>query len=557
MRPAAIGRLAISSFGHIFLGVYLLVLVVLCIYGAHRYSLVFLYYRHWRQAEPRALFLELPRVTVQLPMYNEPRVVRRIIESAAALDYPRDRLEIQVLDDSTDETTRLAEETVRHLARQGINIVLLHRGNREGYKAGALAAATPAAQGEFIAIFDADFVPQRDVLRRMIHHFTDPEVGVVQGRWEHLNREQSLLTKTQAILLDGHFHLEHAARNCTGRFISFNGTAGMWRKSCIDDAGGWKFDTLIEDKDLSYRAQMRGWRFVFLPDVGVPAELPPEMTAFKVQQHRWTKGGVQTLRKLFWQVMRARLPLKVKVEAFFHLTHCTVYLYVVALTLMIFPALLLRRSMYDPHPLLQVFFDLSLFALATCSAACFYAASQRIAGRSWLCSLKNLPFLMSMGLGLALHNARAALAGLKRQTGEFARTPKFAGDNVPGVSGGSPGPATPRRRKINWLGGAELTIGVYFLGCIAFALTDRILLAAVPFLAMFMVGYLYVGCLTLAGSQRRAAPALSVEKPLAGGAEPAGMAAPVLPVPARPSGAGRRPVAFTPARVSAGLKGEG
>ncbi|MFQ6047827.1 MAG: cellulose synthase family protein, partial [Phycisphaerae bacterium] len=272
----------------VFLYPYLAVAAVICLYGFHRWQLVYLYYRYRRNAPRlRACFVELPAVTVQLPMYNERYVARRIIKQACQIDYPRDRLQIQVLDDSTDQTTEIARRTVEQMRAAGHNVVYIHRDNRSGYKAGALEHGLKTATGEFVCIFDADFVPPRDILRRSIDYFTDPKVGMVQARWDHINRDHSLLTKTQAILLDGHFMIEHTARNRSGRFMSFNGTAGIWRKRCIIDAGGWQHDTLTEDLDLSYRAQLRGWRFVFLPELISPAELPPEMNAFKAQQYRW------------------------------------------------------------------------------------------------------------------------------------------------------------------------------------------------------------------------------------------------------------------------------
>src|SRR5205085_6120384 len=274
-------------------------LAILCLYGLHRYHLVHLYYKYRRNTpQAQACFRELPVVIIQLPMYNEPAVVRRVIDATCRIEYPRDRLEIQVLDDSTDETREWATQAVARWREAGFDIHHIHRTNREGYKAGALAEGLRKARGEFVLIFDADFVPPADILQKTIHYFTHPRVGMVQARWEHLNRDQSLLTKTQAILLDGHFVVEHGARSRSGRFMSFNGTAGMWRRSCIEEAGGWQHDTLTEDLDLSYRAQLAGWKFIFLPDVVTPAELPVDMNGFKSQQHRWTKGSVQTCKKL-------------------------------------------------------------------------------------------------------------------------------------------------------------------------------------------------------------------------------------------------------------------
>ena len=293
---------------------YIAVLLLVGLYGIHRYWLVWLYYRNRRHVpRPHSRFEQLPGVTVQLPMYNEAQVAERIIDAAVALDYPREFLQIQVLDDSTDGSERIAAARVEYWASRGIDIEFLHRTNRHGYKAGALAEAIPRAKGALIAIFDADFVPEHDFLKRTVHQFTDPRVGMVQARWDHLNRGDSLLTRSQAIFLDGHFVIEHAARNRSDRWINFNGTAGVWRREAIESAGGWQHDTLTEDVDLSYRSQLQGWRFVFLSNVACPAELPPEINAFKSQQHRWTKGSIQTAKKLLPTLLRSNAPMRVKI----------------------------------------------------------------------------------------------------------------------------------------------------------------------------------------------------------------------------------------------------
>src|SRR5262252_3850953 len=300
---------------------YFFVLIILAVYGWHRYYLVYLYMRN-RDKEPKAQppLDPLPVVTIQLPLYNEMYVADRLIDAVAAIEYPRELLEIQVLDDSTDETRSISELAVRRLAAQGIDIKYYHRTDRRGFKAGALEAGPKVARGEFVAIFDADFIPTADFLTQLMPHFRDAHVGMVQARWGHINQDYSLLTKIQAILLDGHFVLEHGGRHRGGRFFNFNGTAGIWRRVAIEDAGGWQHDTLTEDLDLSYRAQLKGWQFVFVPDVIAPAEVPVEMNAFKSQQHRWAKGSIQTCRKLLPLILQSDLPVKVKVEAFFHLS---------------------------------------------------------------------------------------------------------------------------------------------------------------------------------------------------------------------------------------------
>src|SRR5918993_489242 len=302
---------------------YFFVLSILAIYGWHRYYLVYLYMKNRDKAPNPAVppppLAELPRVTIQLPIYNEMYVADRLIDAVCEMDYPRELLEIQVLDDSTDETTEIAELAVRRHAARGFDITYLHRVDRTGYKAGALEAGLKIASGQFIAIFDADFIPPKDFMLKTLPHFDAANVGMVQARWGHINQDYSLLTKVQSILLDAHFVLEHGGRNRAGHFFNFNGTAGIWRREAISDAGGWQHDTLTEDLDLSYRAQLRGWQFIFLPDLIAPAEVPVEMNSFKSQQHRWAKGSIQTFRKLMPRLLQSNLPLGVKAEAFFHL----------------------------------------------------------------------------------------------------------------------------------------------------------------------------------------------------------------------------------------------
>jgi cellulose synthase/poly-beta-1,6-N-acetylglucosamine synthase-like glycosyltransferase len=487
------------------LAVYGMILVVVAVYGLHRYQLVYLYYKHRRNApELKACFRELPHVCIQLPMYNERLVARRIIEACCRIDYPRDRLGIQVLDDSTDDSAEIARTVVEEMLQAGHAIEYIHRTDRTGFKAGALAAGLERTDAEFVCIFDADFVPPPDILQRTIHHFTDERVGMVQARWDHINRDHSLLTKTQAILLDGHFVIEHAARNRSGRFMSFNGTAGLWRKTCIAQAGGWQHDTLTEDLDLSYRAQMRGWQFVFLPNLISPAELPPDMAGFKAQQHRWAKGGAQTARKLLPGILRSRLPFKIKTEAFFHLTSCVVYLFIVLMTLLLFPALYLKLQMFSDSPVARWLFDFSLLLVATFSASTFYACSQREVFRTWSDSVKYLPFLMSLGIGMSLNNTRAALEGFFGQPGEFVRTPKFGVQTSADASWKHRKPEARPRKKTSWQPYLELAMGVYLCGCLVYCLAHRQIGIGIPFLALFAVGYLYVSLLTLTAQWQRA-----------------------------------------------------
>jgi cellulose synthase/poly-beta-1,6-N-acetylglucosamine synthase-like glycosyltransferase len=471
------------------LAAYFFVLVILAVYGRHRYYLVYLYMKNKdRHPAPDASFEKLPVVTVQLPIYNEMYVADRLIDAVCQLDYPRDLLEIQVLDDSTDETTSIAERAVRRHSLAGVNITFLHRTDRRGFKAGALEAGLKSARGDYIAIFDADFLPPADFLRRTIHFFTEPQVAMVQARWGHINEDYSLLTKIQAILLDGHFVLEHGGRNRAGLFFNFNGTAGIWRRTAIADAGGWQHDTLTEDLDLSYRAQLRGWKFVFLHDLVSPAEVPVEMNAFKSQQHRWAKGSIQTCRKVLPAVLRSNLPLGVKAEAFFHLTANFNYLLMGVLSVLMAPSMVIRYNMGWYEMLL---IDVPLFFAATASVANFYMVCQRELHKDWTTRLRYLPFLMSIGIGLTVNNTRAVLEALFRKETEFARTPKYRieaqADEWIGKKYHQSVVAQPM---------IELALGLYFTATVFYALANGIY-GTVPFLVLFQIGYLYTGLLSV------------------------------------------------------------
>jgi cellulose synthase/poly-beta-1,6-N-acetylglucosamine synthase-like glycosyltransferase len=471
------------------LAAYFFVLVILAVYGWHRYYLVYLYIKNKdQQPVPDATFEQLPPVTVQLPIYNEMYVADRLIDAVCQLDYPRDLLEIQVLDDSTDETTTIAERAVRRHALRGVKITYIHRTDRRGYKAGALEAGLKVASGEYVAIFDADFLPSPDFLRRTIHFFTNPQVAMVQARWGHINENYSLLTKIQAILLDGHFVLEHGGRNRAGLFFNFNGTAGIWRRTAIADAGGWQHDTLTEDLDLSYRAQLRGWRFVFLHDLVSPAEVPVEMNAFKSQQHRWAKGSIQTCRKVLPSVLRSKLPLGVKAEAFFHLTANFNYLLMCVLSVLMAPAMVIRYNMGWYEMLL---IDVPLFFAATASVANFYMVCQRELHKDWSTRLKYLPFLMSIGIGLTVNNTRAVIEALFRKETEFARTPKYRIEAQADEWIGK-----KYRQSVVAQPMVELALGLYFTATVFYALANGIY-GTVPFLMLFQIGFLYTGLLSI------------------------------------------------------------
>jgi cellulose synthase/poly-beta-1,6-N-acetylglucosamine synthase-like glycosyltransferase len=468
---------------------YFFVLIILAVYGWHRYYLVYLYLRN-RHKEPKAgaPLVPQPVVTVQLPLYNEMYVADRLIDSVCRLDYPRELLEIQVLDDSTDETRSIAESAVRRFAAEGIDIKYLHRTDRRGYKAGALEAGLREARGEFIAIFDADFIPPSDFLKRLMPHFADATVGMVQARWGHINQDYSLLTKIQSILLDGHFVLEHGGRNRSGRVFKLKCTAGVWRRIAIADAGGWQHDTLTEDLDLSYRAQLRGWRFVFLSDLIAPAEVPVEMNGFKSQQHRWAKGSIQTCRKLLPQILRAEVPLGVKAEAFFHLTANFNYPLMCVLSVLMFPSMVIRYNMGWYEMLL---IDVPLFFAATFSVCNFYMVCQREIHRDWLARLKYLPFLMSIGIGLSINNTRAVVEALLNKHTEFARTPKY---RIEGDADEWVGKKYRQSVAVQPL--IELALGLYFTMTVFYALANQIY-GTVPFLVLFQIGFLYTGLVSI------------------------------------------------------------
>ncbi len=481
----------LNTFDVLLLIPYFTVLIVLATYGLHRYWLVWTYYKHRRNAPgpPAQRFEALPRVTVQLPMYNERFVAERLLETVCRLSYPRELLEIQVLDDSTDETAEVARAAVERLAALGHPILYLHRNHRRGYKAGALEEGLQSARGEFIAIFDADFVPPPDFLERTIHYFTDPEVGMAQTRWTFLNRDYSFLTQVQAILLDGHFVLEHGARSRSGCFFNFNGTAGIWRRQAILDGGGWQHDTLTEDTDLSYRAQMRGWRFLYLPQIESPSELPVEINAFKAQQARWAKGLMQTARKLIPMIWRAPLPLRVKIEAWFHLTATVSYPLMVVLSTLLLPAMIVR---FYQGWFQMLYIDLPLFLASTFSMSSFYLTSQRVLfPREWKRTFLYLPFLMALGIGLSVSNARAVLEALLGVQSPFQRTAKYRIES-------SAARLRPRayRRRGGWAPLVELAIGSYFFWTVVYAVQNENF-ATVPFLVIFVLGYFYTGLMSL------------------------------------------------------------
>ncbi len=470
---------------------YFAVMILLSFYGVHRYTLCYQYYKFKKNYDPNPprRFEELPRVTVQLPIFNEQFVIDRLIEAVCAMEYPREKLEIQVLDDSTDETQQVAASIVERYAALGHPIVYIHRTNRHGFKAGALDAGLKVAKGEFVAIFDADFVPPRDWLMNVIHHFAEPEVGMVQTRWAHLNRDYSMLTQIEAILLDGHFVIEHGARVRTGKFFNFNGTAGMWRRQAIADGGGWQHDTLTEDTDLSYRSQMAGWRFKYLPEIECPSELPIEMTAFKTQQARWAKGLIQTSIKILPQVFRSKEPWRIKLESVYHLTANLSYPLMIIMTAFIMPAMICR---FYQGWFQMLLIDLPLFTASTFSIAVFYVMSEReLFPNGWKKSIYYLPLIMAVGIGLTVTNTKAVMEALFGIKSAFVRTPKYRV-----AQKGEKSQAAKYRKRLKLAPWIELLLGLYFFLAILYTFSNQNYFTA-PFLILFVIGYWYTGLMSL------------------------------------------------------------
>jgi cellulose synthase/poly-beta-1,6-N-acetylglucosamine synthase-like glycosyltransferase len=404
---------------------YILSLSYIFLFSMSQLHLTWLYLRNKnrnKNAELPALGFE-PLVTVQLPIYNEKYVVERLLDAVSQLDYPSARLEIQVLDDSTDDTASIIARKIESFKDLNLKITYLHRDDRVGFKAGALKEGAKRAAGEFIAIFDADFIPEPDFLRKTIGYFQDPSIGVVQTRWAHINKDYSFLTQLQAFGLDAHFTIEQGARNAAGSFINFNGTCGLWRKKCIEDAGGWSFDTLTEDLDLSYRAQLNGWKFKYLEDVTTPGELPIVMQAIKSQQFRWNKGGAETAKKLFGRVLRSRNSFIHKVHAFFHLFNSSVFVGVFVAALLSIPMLFIKKR----HPEISWLFDLGIvFLFGFLSISIFYwVATKQFYDRPMNTFLRRFPSFLVVSMGLSLHNAVAVIEGLLGIKTPFIRTPKF------------------------------------------------------------------------------------------------------------------------------------
>ena len=482
----------LDTFDWVILIVYFAILGTLAVYGAYRIKQVIDFWRYRNFVpEPSGRYNEadLPVITVQLPLFNELYVVDRLLKAVTAFDYPREKLEIQVLDDSTDETVGVAEAVVAKYAAQGFDIHYIHRADRTGFKAGALENGNKSAKGELLAIFDADFVPKPDCLRKLVDYFTDPMVGCAQMRWSHINGKYNLLTRLQTIMLDGHFVVEQTTRNRTGGFFNFNGTAGIWRRRAIEMSGGWQHDTLTEDTDLSFRAQLMGWKFVYLLDEVAPAEIPVEINAFKAQQRRWAKGVMQVGLKLYPRIWLAPLPLRVKLEMFFRLTGNISYPLMIVASLLQFPLLLVRYN--QPFYHLMVL-DLPLLFFSSISVVLFYGSAVWYLDEKRAPRLLHLPLVMGLGIGLAFSNARAVLEALVGVKSEFVRTPKYRVEDA--------ADATWKRKKYKRKRGLlpllELSFAIYFLLAIAYSARLH-MWGTIPFLLLFFFGFGYMGVMSL------------------------------------------------------------
>lgn len=464
---------------------YFVSLFILFVFGCHGFIMLFYHrkYRGVKHAQKNESLTDAT-VTIQLPLYNELYVVERLIDTVCDIDYPKDKMEIQVLDDSTDETVQITAKAVAAKQELGFDIKHIRRGNREGFKAGALKEGLKSAKGEFIAIFDADFIPQENFLKKTLSFFIDDKVGMVQTRWEHLNGDYSLLTRAQALALDGHFVIEQSVRNKAGFFINFNGTGGVWRKSCIEDSGNWHADTLTEDLDLSYRAQLKGWRFVFLKDVTSPAELPSEINALKSQQFRWTKGAIETSKKILPLVWKSKVPLRIKLQATFHLTNNLVFPFILLAAILNVPLIFVKNS--GSHEL--YFAVMSLFVLAFVSSFMFYLYSQKDIRTDWRKKIVLFPLFMAGSMGFAVNNSRAVIEGLLSRKSEFVRTPKF---KVVDNKDSWVGKKYSAKRKIGMSVVVELIMAVYCLIGVASSIYF-LEIASLPFQLLFFLGFSFV-----------------------------------------------------------------
>ncbi len=481
----------------VIVGSYFAILAGLALYGLHRVAMLYWHFRYSRRSATRGVPPldpeDAPTVTVQLPLYNEVYVTDRLIKAVSRLRYPRSRLRIQILDDSTDHTQDIARSALTVLAAAGLSATYHHRNDRHEFKAGALQEGMERSPDDFFAIFDADFIPPPDFLERTIPHFRDPRVGMVQSRWGYVNENYSLLTRLQALLLDGHFVIEHSARYFSGRFFNFNGTAGVWRREAIQQAGGWQGDTLTEDLDLSYRAQMLGWRFVFVPNLVCPSELPVDLHALQQQQYRWTKGSIQVCRKLLPRIWASALPLRVKVEATCHLTANVNYLLMAALAVLTPPSLVLR---YHIGLAGLAWWEGSLVLFSVISIGCFYVVTQTEQGRRWTARLPHIPLIIAFGIGMSVTCARAVVDALRARRSAFVRTAKY------GIESTRDGWTNKSYRSLGHrLPIAEASLAFYLAASLG-ALVTLKNWGALPLMLLFTAGFSYVAVLAVLHAKR-------------------------------------------------------
>ncbi len=465
-------------------------LLILFTFGSHGFIMIYYYLKHRHKRDDFSQQLEdYPVVTLQLPIYNEMYVIERLIKTVCEMDYPIDKLEIQVLDDSTDETVEIVDNIVKEYKLQGFDIHHIHRTDRSGYKAGALKEGLKVAKGEFVGIFDADFIPRKNFLKIVLPFFKDPKIGMVQTRWEHLNRAYSLVTQIQALALDGHFVLEQQVRNKAGYFINFNGTSGVWRKECIFDAGNWEADTLTEDLDLSYRAQLKGWKFRYLTDFTTPSEVPSEINSLKSQQFRWTKGAIETARKMLFRVWMAKLPLKTKIMCTFHLTNNIVFPFILVACLLNMPIVLIKNTgLYDTY-----FLFMSVFVLAFIASFLFYLYSQKDVYDDWRSRILLFPVFMAGSMGFAINNTKAVFEALINKKSEFVRTPKYG---IEGDKDKWQDKKYVHKKFVKFSVVLELLIALYSLACVVVsAVTLQI--SAIPFQLMYTFGFGLVAYLSI------------------------------------------------------------
>ncbi len=460
---------------------YIIALSFPFIFGSNGFLMIFYYFKYRKkQVAPKRELKDFPVVTIQIPVYNELYVVNRVVDAVCLLDYPREMIEIQVLDDSTDETTSIVAQKILEKSREGFDIKHIRRESRQGYKAGALKFGLAQARGEYVAIFDADFIPREDFLKKTLPYFADFKVGLVQTRWEHINSDYSLLTRAQAIALDGHFVIEQQVRNKAGFFINFNGTAGIWRRSCIEDAGNWESDTLAEDLDLSYRAQLKGWQFVFMKEYTSPAELPSDINGLRSQQFRWTKGAIEASKKLLPKVWKSKLPIRVKIHSTIHLSASMVYPFVLLIGILQVPIVFIKHGgQYD-----ATFILMSGFIFAFFGSFMFYLYSQKDVYKDWRRRIYLFPVFMAGSMGLSVNNTKAVIEGLINKKSEFVRTPKYGGTGKQG----SWADKKYTQRKINWVSIAEFVLALYCLAGIIMSIV-YLEIAAIPFQLLYFTGF--------------------------------------------------------------------